>query len=155
MLTVFFDCRGIVHHEYAPEGQTVTKLYYLEVLQRLRDAVRRKRPDLWQSQSFKLHHDNAPAHSSQLIVDFLAKKGIPVVRQAPYSPDMAPSDFWLFPKIKQQLKGFRFQSRDDIMQNATDQLKVLSPDEFETCFEQWKHRWVKCVNAQGAYFEGD
>ena len=140
-----------MHHEYAPEGQITTKLYYLQVLQHLRDAVRCKRPDLWQSQSFKLHHDNAPAHLSQLIV---TEKGIPVVRQAPYLPDIAPSDFWLFLKIKQQLKGFRFQSQDDIMQNATDQLKVLSPDEFKTCFEQWKHCWVKCVNAQGTYFEG-
>ena len=47
MLIVFFDIRGIVRHEYALEGQTVTKEYYQEVLRRLREAVRRKRPDLW------------------------------------------------------------------------------------------------------------
>ena len=39
MLTCFFDSRGIVHHEYAPEGQTINKEYYLEILRRLRDAV--------------------------------------------------------------------------------------------------------------------
>ena len=93
---VFFDCRGKVHYEYAP-GQTIAKLYYLKVLQHFvmqlvaRDQICGNRKDL-----------------SQLISHFLAKKGIPVVRQAPYSPDMTPSDFWLFPKIKQQLKGFRF-----------------------------------------------
>ena len=47
MLTCFFDSRGIVHHEYAPEGQIINKEYYLEVLRRLRGAVRRKRPDMW------------------------------------------------------------------------------------------------------------
>ncbi|KAJ4445144.1 hypothetical protein ANN_06945 [Periplaneta americana] len=73
MLTVFFDVRGIVHHEYAPEGQTVTKEYYHDVLWRLRDAVRRKRPDMWTANNWHLHHDNAPAHSSQLIHTFLAK----------------------------------------------------------------------------------
>ena len=46
MLTCFFIFRGIVHHEYAPEGQTINKEYYLEVLCRLRDAVRKKRPDM-------------------------------------------------------------------------------------------------------------
>jgi hypothetical protein len=58
-----------------------------------------------------LHHDIAPAHSSYLIQSFLAKYGIPVVHQAPYSPDMAPCDFWLFPKLKRPLKGSRFYSR--------------------------------------------
>ncbi|KAJ4445373.1 hypothetical protein ANN_07178 [Periplaneta americana] len=66
MLTVFFDVRGIVHHEYAPEGQTVTKEYYHDVLRRLRDAVGRKRPDMWTANNWHLHHDNAPAHSSTL-----------------------------------------------------------------------------------------
>jgi hypothetical protein len=92
LLTVFFDYHGIVHHSYAPQGQTINKEYYLEVIHHLRDAVWRKRPDLWASRNWQLHHDNAPAHSSHLIHSFLAKHGIPVVRQAPYSPDMAPCD---------------------------------------------------------------
>ena len=83
MLTVFFDDQGVVHHEYAPEGQTINKQYYLEVLRRLRDAVRRKRPALWATQDWQLHHDNAPAHSAHLIQEFLAKHGITQVREAP------------------------------------------------------------------------
>jgi hypothetical protein len=47
LLTVYFDYRGIVHHSYAPKGQTINKEYYLEVIHHLRDAVRLKRPDLW------------------------------------------------------------------------------------------------------------
>lgn len=155
MLTVFFDIRGIVHHEYAPVGQTVTKEYYQQVLRRLRDAVRRKRPDLWTAKNWQLHHDNAPAHSSHLIQYFLAKHGIPVVHQPPYSPDMAPCDFWLFPKLKTTLKGSRFESREEIMQNATAEMNTIPKEAFQKCFRQWKHRWAKCVEAQGAYFEGD
>jgi hypothetical protein len=104
MLTVFFYYRGVVHHEYAPEGQNVNKQYYQEVLRRLRDAVRRKKPDLRESPNWQWHHDNAPAHFSCLIQDFLAKHGISQIRQAPYSPDMAPCDIWLFPKLKMPLK---------------------------------------------------
>jgi hypothetical protein len=125
MLTVFFDYCGIVHHSYAPEGQTINKEYYLEVIRHLRDAIRCKRPDLWASCNWQLHHDNAQAHSSHLIQSFLAKHGIPVVHQAPCSPDMAPCDFWLFPKLKRPLKGSRFNSREDIMRNATKEFRSL------------------------------
>jgi transposase len=125
LLTVFFDCRGIVHHSYAPEGETINKEYYLEIICHLRDAIRRKRPDLWASHNWQLHHDNAPAHSSHLIQSFLVKHGIPVVRQAPYSPDMASCDFWLFLKLKRPLKGFHFDSNEDIMRNATKELRNL------------------------------
>jgi hypothetical protein len=125
-----------VHHEYAPEGQTVNKQYYQEVLHRLCDSVWRKRPDLWESCNWQLHLDNAPAHSSHLIQDFLAKHGIPQVRQAPYSPDMAPCDFWLFPKLKMLLEGFRFESREDIMKNATAQLVAIPKEDFQKCFQQ-------------------
>jgi transposase len=83
----------MVHYSYAPEGQTINKEYYLEVIRHLRDAVRHKRLDLWASRNWQLHHDNAPAHSSHLIQSFLAKHGIPVVCLDPYSPDMAPCDF--------------------------------------------------------------
>ena len=155
MLTVFFDCRGVVHHEFAPRNQTINKEYYREVLRRLRDAVRRKRPDLWQAGTWKLHQDNAPAHSSQLVQTFLAKHGIPVVRQAPYSPDMAPCDFWLFSKLKMPLKGTRFESREDIMTNTTAELKAIPKDAFQKCFQQWCDRWERCVKSQGDCFEGD
>jgi hypothetical protein len=155
LLTVFFDYGGIVHHSYAPAGQTMNKEYYLEVIRHLRDAARRKRPDLWVSRNWQLHHDNALAHSSHLIQSFLAKHGIPVVHQAPYSPNMAPRDFWLFPKLKRPLKGSRFDSHEDIIQNTTKQLRSLPEEAFQKCFQQWKERWTKYVESQGAYFEGD
>ena len=155
MLNCFFDSRGIVHHEYAPEGQTINKEYYLEVLRRLRDAVRRKRPDMWAAKNFQLHHDNAPAHTAHVIQAFLVKNNMPLVRQAPYSPDLAPCDFWLFPKLKLTLKGRRFQSREDIMKKSTEELQGIAEVEFKRCFQKWQKRWEKCVHHQGEYFEGD
>jgi transposase len=120
----------------APEGQTIIKEYYLEVIQHLRDAVLHKRQDLWPSCNLQLHHDNAPAHSSHLITNFLAKQGIPVVRQAPYSPDVAPSDFWLFPKLNRPRKGSRFDSCTDIMQNVMKELRSLPEEASQKCFQQ-------------------
>jgi len=70
-----FDSEGTVHHEYAPDGQTINKEFYLEVLRRLRKSVRRKRPEKWRDGDWILHHDNAPAHTSHFMQRFLAKYG--------------------------------------------------------------------------------
>ena len=62
MLIAFFDIDGLVHNEFVPIGQTVNKEFYKTVLQSLRDAVRRHRPEKWRSGNWILHHDNAPVH---------------------------------------------------------------------------------------------
>ncbi|XP_077496392.1 protein GVQW3-like [Amblyomma americanum] len=85
MLPGFFGSRGVVHHEYAPQGQTITKEYYRDFLRCLRDAVRHKKPELWSTGNWTIHHDNAPAHSLHFIQTFLVKNQTPVVQQAPYS----------------------------------------------------------------------
>ena len=99
MLDVFFDWKGITHHEFVPRGQMVNKQLYQDVIARLRDAGRRKRPKLWENQTWLLHHDNAPAHASLLIRSFLAKHQTSVVSHPPYSPDLAPADFFCFPNL--------------------------------------------------------
>ena len=67
MLIVFFDWKGIVCYGFVPRGETVNKEFYLNILKRLREAVRRKRPEAWTNNTWLLHHDNAPAHVSLLI----------------------------------------------------------------------------------------
>lgn len=108
LLTVFFDYRGVVHYEFLPDGQTVNKEYYLGVMRRLREAIRQKRRDLWQNNSWILHHDNAPSHTAIIVSEFLAKHSTNIISQAPYSPDMAPCDFFLFPRLKLPLRRKRF-----------------------------------------------
>ena len=155
MQTCFFDSCDIVHLEYAPEDQAINKKYYLQVLRRLREAMRRKRPDMWTAKNFQLNHDNDPAHSAHVIHAFLAKNSMSLVRQAPYSPDLAPCDFWLFPKLKTILKGKRLQSREDIMKKLTEELGSIQEEEFKKCFEKWQKCWKKCVYRHWKYFEGD
>ena len=87
----------------------VNKEFYLKVIKRLREAVRRKRPEAWTKKTLMLHHDNAPPHASLLTREFLAKQETIVVPQASYSPDLALADFFLFPKLKSTLKGHQFQ----------------------------------------------
>ena len=150
MLIVFFDMGGIVHYEYVPQGQTVNQQFYLQVLNRLRLAVSRKRPQKLAAEAWVLHHDNAPAHTAHSTQVFLASHGI---QQPPYSPDMAPCDFWLFPQLKRVLKGTRFEDIDTIKQNATSTLNTITKDSLIKCFQQWRDRWKQCVSSQGEYFE--
>ena len=114
MLLAFFDSEGIVHHEYAPDGQTIKKEIYLEVLRHLHESVLRKRPDKWWDGNWILHHDNASAHTSHLVQQFLAKHGTTQLQQPPYSPDLAPYDFFIFPRLKKVLKKHQFEAKENI-----------------------------------------
>ena len=63
-----------MHKEFVPPGQTVNEQFYLEVLTRLPNIVRKKQPEMWSSDDWFLHHDNAPAHTALSVQQFLAKK---------------------------------------------------------------------------------
>ncbi|UYV65299.1 Tdc2 [Cordylochernes scorpioides] len=103
MLTVFFDYQGIVHHDFQQQGSTITADSYLGVLGRLKEAIRQKRPELWRSKSWILHHDKAPAHTALKISKFLQDHSTSVFPQPPYSPDLAPCDFFLFGKLRKKI----------------------------------------------------
>jgi transposase len=112
---------------------------YLEVLTRLRESVVRKRPELY-SDNWIIHHGNAPAHDALRIREFWAKKFITKTDRPPYSPELAPWDFWLFPKLKNALKGQRFSDIPDIQRNVTTLLRGIPENDFQDCFQQWHHR---------------
>ena len=107
----FFNWKGIVHQEFVPRGQLVNKQLCQEILERLRNAVRRKRPELWENQTWILHHDNAPADATLIIRSYLAKHQTSVVPHPPYSPDLAPADIFLFSKRKNRFQGTSYPNR--------------------------------------------
>ena len=102
-----------------------------------------------------LQNDNAPAHTALSIQEFLVKKNILLLPHIPYSPDLAPCDFYLFPKLESKLKGYHFGTMENIQKIVTDELNTLTENDFQYCYDQWKKRWNHCVTSQGSYFEGD
>lgn len=155
MLISFFDYNGMVHHEYLPRGETVNGMFYKGVMQRLRDAIRRKRRQLWQDGNWCLQHDNAPAHRSLVVVDYFAKHQITVLPHPPYSPDLAPNDFALYPAIKKAIKGHRYGDLDEVEQATSTELRRLQQAFFQNTFNSLQQRWQKCIDHEGSYFEGD
>ena len=155
MLIVFFDVHGIVHLEFLLQGQTINQNIYKDILRRLMRSVREKRRELWETKSWLLHHDNAPAHNALSIRQFLAENNIAVLEQPPYSPDLAPCDFFLFPKLKGVINRTRFQDSKAITTAVTKELRAIPMESFQKCIEAWQQRLEKCIRAQGDYFEGD
>ncbi|UYV64586.1 NAE1 [Cordylochernes scorpioides] len=119
---------------------------YKVILARLRDAIRRKRNQLFKSKQWKLLHDNAPAHRAIIVQDYLAKHSVSVLPHPPYSLDSAPCDFFFFPKLKMMLKGRRFSLSSEVIENATVELNKLRKIDFELAFQQLFSRLKKCIS---------
>ena len=107
----------------------------------------------WRVGDWILHYDNAPAQTSHLAQQFLAKHGTAQLQQPPYSPDLAPCDFFLFPRLKRVLKGHRFEANGG-HQTKFDEDTIRHPEiGVRKCFQQWQKCWAKCVAAEGNYVE--
>ena len=107
-------------------GQIVNKEYYVEVLRGFWKRFRRKRPALLKSGKWHFHQDNAPVHNSILVTDYLTKMGIRTVSHPPYSRDLAPCDFWLFPK----LRGCRDETIEEIKEAVRKVIDTLTQEDF-------------------------
>jgi transposase len=92
---------------------------------------------------------------SLLVWESLTSTKTTVIFHPPYSPDLAPCDFFLFSKIKLKLNRRRFESIEDIQAESQDVMKMLTQNDFQQCFQSWKSHWDRCINAEGDYIEGD
>ena len=111
LYAIFFDSKGPVLQIPVPKGSSVTgKLYRESVLTQLVDFYQKHRPRNG-VRSIKLLHDNAPAHKSTTVQEYLKESGLVVLDHLPYSPDLSPCDFWLFPRLKEMLAEHGFESR--------------------------------------------
>jgi transposase len=107
----------------------------------------RKFPQKWGTNSLFLLPDNATAHQSGLVKDFLAKINVTLLVHPPYSSDLDAADFYLFSGQKSALKGLCFCDATDIIKNSTEQRKRLSQNGFQKCFQHICSCWQKCTVA--------
>ena len=90
-------------------------------------------------------------HKSILVTDYLTKMAIKTLPHLPCSPDLAPCDFWLFPK----LRGCRYETIEEMKEAVTRVFGVLTQEEFHGTFQKLLERYSKCIAAGGDYFEGN
>jgi hypothetical protein len=155
MLIAFFDAEGLVYHEFLPQRQTMNQTVYITVLQRLRDAVRRKRPHKWSSGTWLLHHDNAPCHAALSVREFLAKHSVPVVPPPALRTRFGSLRLLPLPQTEEHPKGETISRRRGDITKYDTAVRAIPKQTYQTCIEKWKDRWNRCIRALGSYFEGD
>ena len=126
---------------WVPTGQTVNREYYAEVLREFKKRFRRKRPALFKSVQWHFHQDNAPVHNSTPVKNYLTKMGIKTVPQPPYSPDLAPCDFWLFPKLKEKLRASRYETIEEMKEAVMKVIDTLTQEDFDGAFQKLLERY--------------
>ena len=119
----------------------------VRVLREFRKRFSRKRPALFKSGQWHFHQDNTPVHNSTLVTDYLTKMGIKTAPQPPYSPDLAPCDFCLFPK----LRGCRYERIEEMKEAVTKVIDTLTQEDFHGAFQKLLERYNKCIAAGGDY----
>ena len=121
-------------------GQTDNKEYYVEVLREFSKRFRRKRSALFKSGQWHFHQDNAPVHNSILVTDYLSKMAIKTVPYPHYSPDLGPCDFWLFPKLKEKLRGCCYETIEEMKEAVTKVIDTLTQEDFHEAFQKLLER---------------
>jgi histone-lysine N-methyltransferase SETMAR len=125
--------------------KTINTVYYKAVMERLLNRIRRVRPGMFESGDWLLLHDNAPSHNATIFKQFLAQRKITVLNHPPYSPDLTPADYFLFPKVKSHLKGCLFDSISDIQKAVTSTLNTTAKDDFYKDIQKLYDRANLCV----------
>ena len=154
LYAIFFDSKGPVLQIPIPKGSSVTGKFNTEsILTQLVDFYQKCRTRTG-VRGIKLLHDNAPAHKSTTLQEYLKEPELHVLDHPPYSPDLSPCDFWLFPRLKEMLAGHCFESHCGIGNAVYQCLQHIPKEDYRAVFWKWVHRCKMCMEADGAYFEG-
>lgn len=152
MATVFWDSKGIIHIDYLPHGTTMNGEYYASLLKRVRQSVKDKRRGKLR-RGVLVQQDNAPVHTSQIAMHAVKECGFEVLPHPPYSPDLAPSDYHLFPKLKKHLRGKRYSDDNELMDAVQAWSEGQNSDFYRSGISDLVKRWTKCIDLQGDYVE--
>jgi len=154
MFCIFFSAEGIVARVVVPKGTTVTGSFYAddilpEVFSGFKEMSGRKTV-----RDVMLHHDNAAPHTAQTVTKYLKQERVVTLPHPPYSPDLAPCDFFLFPKIKRELKNRKYDKVENLARAVQAITSSIPKEEYQESFEDWRRRLQLCIDKDGYYFEG-
>ena len=99
------------------------------------------------------HHDNAPAHTSSATRLEIELLEFQLLDHPPYSPDLAPMDFSVFPYIKSQLRGRKFENLFELKTATMNIITKIDTEWYSNVFSKWVYRHEKCIQCGGEYFE--
>ena len=140
-----------MHKEFLLEGKAVNAEFCKGGMDRLLKRIHRVRPAAFCSRDFFLLHDILLAHKAASVCHFLTQKNVTALYHPPNSPSLSPPDYFLFPKLKMELKGLHYADVE-IQEAVTDELKKVQKEEFSAAFQKLYDSAKACIYANGAYF---
>ena len=151
-ISVFWDMHGIFLIDFLPKGQTINSDYYIALLDRLKDAIKKKRPHMVKKKPL-FQQNNAPVHKSMKRMVKLKYLRFELLPHPPYSPDLAPSDFYLFADLKKMLQGKRFSSDDEIIAATEAYFEAKDKLFYKKGIESLGKRWNDCIAMEADYLD--
>lgn len=152
LVNIFWNADGVIFIDYLERKKTIAKEYYPALLDRFNEKMKisNKRPQM-ADRAVLFHQDNSPPHISIKAMAKLNELKYDLLRQPPYSPDLDPSDYFLFPVLKRWLRGKRFTSLEDVECQTDAYFEAV--DGFVKGIRMLEERWNKCIALEGNYIE--
>ena len=148
MLCVWWDQKGVIYYELLKSGKTVNTERYRQQMINLNQTLREKR-----QHKVILLHDNAPSHTAKLVKETIEAFDWEILSHAAYSPDLTPSDYYLFASMEHALAQQRFTSYEDVPKWLDDWFGSKEQQFFWRGIHKLSDRWEKCIASDGQYFE--
>jgi len=152
MATLFWDSEGLLLLEFMPDECTITGDSYATTMKNLHDTIEEKRRGKL-SRGVLLLHDNAPVHKSWKVEAALRECGFQELNHPPYSPDLAPSDYFLFRHLTRFLRGKIFSCNEELKVAVSDWFDGQEVDFYSQGIKSLESKWNKCVELKGDYIE--
>ena len=151
---MFWDCKGVLLIKTLPRNKTITAEVYCEALDELVVSLREKRRRTVAQGFNNIHflHDNARPHAALITQRKLAELEFTILPHPPYSPDLSPSDYYLFSPLKCSLKGRDFNTKEEVDLAINQWVDAKPTDFFRKGIHSLPGRWQQCINALGDYF---
>lgn len=148
MLSIWWDCRGVLYWELLNPGQSINAEVYCAQLDRVAAAFETKRP---RHGPIRFIHDNARPHTAAVTRNKLIELGWEVMPHPPYSPDLAPSDYYLFRSLSNAMDGRAFEDQDDLETWLTQYFESKPGDYYKRGIDELPNRWRQVINNNGDY----
>ncbi|CAK9810904.1 Histone-lysine N-methyltransferase SETMAR [Anthophora plagiata] len=150
--TVFWDRKGVLLVNCMPSGTTINADRYCETLKKPKRANQNRRRGML-SKGVRILHDNARPHVARTTVALLQQFGWDIITHPPYSPDLAPSDYHLFPKLNEHLAGTHISNNDEVKDEVQRFFIAMAASWYDMGIQKLLQRLQKCMDTKGDYVE--
>ena len=137
MATVIWDAQGVIMLDFLAKKSTITVAYYANLLDQLRTMIREKR----RGKLFKgILLQQARVHTCKIAIDAVERNGYELIPHPAYSANLAPSDYFLFPNLKKDIRGRHFRSNEEVVAAVEEWVRDKDPGFFSSGLMALEHR---------------